>query len=204
MKNLLVRGNQGDDVALLRQALATQLGGDAQGFGKLAKGDVLDADAEAAVRRWQAGVGLVADGVMGPYCQTVLGLREPGKLAFDLNLESVRRLFPATKPANIARYLPYVAAALAAMGLTDRAMICAALGIIRAETEGFVPISEFQSRFNTLPGGAPFAVYDKLKNPLGNKQPGDGARFKGRGFVQLTGRCNYEHYGQLKIGRAHV
>lgn len=75
-------------------------------------------------------------------------------------------------------------------------MVCAALGTIRAETEGFVPISEFKSRFNTLPGGAPFAVYDNPKNHLGNRQPGDGERFKGRAFVQLTGRANYERYGQ--------
>src|SRR5204862_773156 len=34
---------------------------------------------------------------------------------------------------------------------------------------------------------------------LGNTQPGDGARYHGRSFLQLTGRANYRRYGQ-KLG----
>ncbi len=32
---------------------------------------------------------------------------------------------------------------------------------------------------------------------LGNTQPGDGQRFKGRGPIQVTGRANYKKYGDL-------
>lgn len=194
-RQLWVRGDRGAQIRRLRRELARQLGTDAGEFAGLARGDVLDAVVEAAARRWQAGVGLIADGVIGPRCQSVLGLRKSAPMAVALDTEHVRQLFPATKPANIERYLPYVAAALDSCGLRDRVMICVALGIIRAESEGFLPIAEMQSQLNTGSGEAPFSAYDGRRD-LGNVKPGDGARFKGRGFVQLTGRAHYQRYGE--------
>lgn len=112
--------------------------------------------------------------------------------------QAVAKLFPDALGANIRKHLPSVLAGLQEFGLTDRDMVLMALATIRAETAGFEPISEYKSKYNTAPGGEPYALYDN-RRALGNIAPGDGARFKGRGFIQLTGRDNYRRIG-AKLG----
>ena len=103
-------------------------------------------------------------------------------------------MFPGVAVTNIETNLPFVMSALTASALDDKNMVLMALATIRAETGNFTPLSEFQSRFNTAPGGPPFGLYDNRKD-LGNLGPPDGANFKGRGYIQLTGRSNYQIHG---------
>jgi len=108
----------------------------------------------------------------------------------------VARMFPGAPRANIEKYLPLVRRALTERGLVDKTMVLMALATVRVETFTFAPISEGPSPLNTHPPGPPFNKYDRRAD-LGNLGPPDGARFKGRGFIQLTGRKNYEYYGDL-------
>jgi predicted chitinase len=52
--------------------------------------------------------------------------------------------------------------------------------------------------FRYMVEGGNDAYFQKYEGraALGNTQPGDGLRFKGRGIIQLTGRANYTTYGQ--------
>lgn len=193
---LLMRGNSGEAVVGLKKSLKTALGENAKLYAGLKSGDEFNPDTETALRAWQSSVGLVPDGIAGPRSMAALGCYPACDLSFTVDVPLVSTLFPFTKKSNISKNLPYVVAALHTFDLTSPEMVAIALGTIRAETEGFVPIPEYPSQYNTLPGKEPFSSYEK-KRGLGNTKPGDGPRFKGRGFVQLTGRYNYQKFGDL-------
>jgi peptidoglycan L-alanyl-D-glutamate endopeptidase CwlK len=189
----LVEGNKGERVQALQQTLKNK------GFDP---GNV-DGDfgpaTEAAVISFQKSEGLLADGKAGSQTLGALGLdvlnedkRADATAKFTVTV--VSKMSPNSPIGNIKTHLPNILSALKALDLGDRDMILMAIATIRAETEGFVPINEFQSRFNTAPGGTPFGLFDNRKD-LGNKGHPDGSTFKGRGFVQLTGRANYTRIG---------
>ncbi|MGD9581161.1 MAG: glycoside hydrolase family 19 protein [Vampirovibrionia bacterium] len=59
-------------------------------------------------------------------------------------------------------------------------------GQITHECDGFCTLEEYASG----------VAYENRKD-LGNTNPGDGKRYKGRGYIQITGKANYELYGRL-------
>jgi predicted chitinase len=75
--------------------------------------------------------------------------------------------------------------AMSSWGIETVKQQCAFIATLLLETGGFRWLEEL----------ADGSAYEGRRD-LGNTQPGDGPRFKGRGFIQLTGRSNYARAGK--------
>jgi putative chitinase len=189
----LKEGSTGPDVETLQITLKER------GFNPGAADGDFGPATRAAVIAFQRSEGLLADGIAGPRTQRALKLAADESLPNvipGITVTAVSMMFPFTPVDNIEENLPFVCNGLKERDLVDKPMVLMALATIRAETESFEPISEGRSKFNTSPGGHPFDLYDNRRD-LGNQGSGDGAKFRGRGYIQLTGRHNYQKYGQV-------
>ncbi|GAA4425747.1 hypothetical protein [Acidovorax lacteus] len=82
------------------------------------------------------------------------------------------------------RWLPHVRAACGLYGIDTPARLAAFLAQIGHESGGF--------RYTTeIWGPTPAQQRYEGRADLGNTQPGDGARYKGHGLIQTTGRYNH-------------
>lgn len=93
---------------------------------------------------------------------------------------------------NVTNNWPLIWKALVEYGMTDRLIQIGVIATINVETGLFRPIREM--------GGDAYlnGKYD-TRTDLGNTaaKDGDGAKFAGEGFVQLTGKYNHIKYGKL-------
>lgn len=94
--------------------------------------------------------------------------------------------------ARAQKWAPALTGAMESGQINTRLRQAAFLAQIGHESGSLVYVRE-------LGGPSYFAKYDGRKD-LGNTQPGDGAKFCGRGLIQVTGRSNYRAASQALFG----
>lgn len=92
---------------------------------------------------------------------------------------------------NVLKYWPLVWGKLAKHGVDSIPSQAGAAATITVECPPWRPVSEWgeHPEYDTGPKAA------RLGNT--SEADGDGQLYEGRGFIQLTGRANYERYGRL-------
>lgn len=99
--------------------------------------------------------------------------------------EQLRRIMPNLSAARAEQMAPHLNRAMDEAGINTPQRAAAFLAQLAHESGGLVHFEELASG----------RAYEGRRD-LGNVQPGDGVRFKGRGPIQLTGRANYAAAGK--------
>ncbi len=206
---ILKLGSEGEDV----KKLQIKLGVDPIGkFGP---------KTDAAVKAWQAANGLAADGVVGPATWAKLMgesvqsapvvITEPAPVASvgGLKLEKLKGHIPdaviaqipdtASKfnintPLRLAHFLAQCGHESGGFRVTQENLNYSAKGLMGIFKKYF-PTQQLAEAYQRQPQKIANKVYaSRMDN--GNEASGDGFKFRGRGYIQLTGRANYTAFGK--------
>jgi putative chitinase len=108
--------------------------------------------------------------------------------------DQLHAIMPDVSAVRRGALLPFLQAALAEFGIDPPARSAAFLAQVAHESGQFRFMEEI---WGPTPAQRRYEPVSTLATTLGNTEPGDGKRFKGRGPIQITGRANYRRFGGL-------
>ncbi len=107
--------------------------------------------------------------------------------------EQLHKIMPAASTTDVALYLPHLNRSMPEYAIDTPLRAAHFIAQIGHESGSLRYVEEIAS-------GRQY----EGRSDLGNRYPGDGERFKGRGLLQLTGRANYtaltQHTGYDFVG----
>ncbi len=106
----------------------------------------------------------------------------------------LQQIMPTLTPQKRQMYLPFLNAIMPQYGITSPLRQAAFLAQIAHESG---ELKFWEEIWGPTAAQKRYEPPSDLATRLGNTQPGDGKRYKGRGPIQITGRFNYGKYGQL-------
>ncbi|MEP7342306.1 MAG: glycoside hydrolase family 19 protein [Acidobacteriota bacterium] len=106
----------------------------------------------------------------------------------------LQQIMPTLSAAKREQYLPFLNAIMPMYEIDSPLRVAAFLAQIAHESG---ELKFWEEIWGPTAAQKRYEPPSDLAKRLGNTQPGDGKRYKGRGPIQITGRFNYRKYGGL-------
>ena len=201
---LLKKGSTGEDVKKLQEKLG------------LAADGVFGSGTELAVKGWQSTHGLTADGIVGDgtwskmfATQTVITEPSPVPNVGGLKLEKLKghipdaviamipdtaQKFQINTPLRLAHFLAQCGHESGGFKATQENLNYSAKGL-RGIFGRYFPTDALAEQYQRKPESIASRVYGgRMGN--GPEATKEGYKFRGRGYIQLTGKDNYTAFGK--------